>query len=201
MIALRTTGAFALALVVLVHTFTIAHRPAQSPGRCAQFVAQAKCNRMRNVLTGLCLCVITLSAFSQVRYPVPLLLDEEYGFISIPNSVALMDTATYRFSSSVNCKYVIFDPKGKSFFQFFKGKLLIAEGYYINSLDTLKDYTSCANCPPTARRIEVFQYFRPLKNGNWKEFINGSYEDRLYEKGVLISSKKRIKKEKLTSPL
>jgi len=80
---------------------------------------------------------------------------------------------------------------GKSYCEVYKNKKLYEKGYYENSLDTLKRYSSSVKGKGRRGKISVMKYFEPLKNGAWIETMKGKIKRRNYEmgEGVLIQAK------------
>lgn len=127
-------------------------------------------------------CLSNLSA--QPKYPCDLYIDG-FGFLGLSNDVNLNDTIRKAHSSNVYFRFVLFDPRGKSYMEIYKDNKLYAKGYYENSLDTLKDYASAFQTGETLSKIEVFKYFHPLKNGEWLELEKGKYVRRKYVMGIV----------------
>jgi hypothetical protein len=124
---------------------------------------------------------------AQPKYPCELYIDG-FGFLALSNNVNLNDTAKFVHSSNVYFRFVLFDPRGRSYFEIYKNNKLYAKGYYENSLDTLKDYASAVPIDGKPSKIEVVKYFRPLKNGEWVELVKGKYVKRRYDMGVIDKS-------------
>ncbi len=136
------------------------------------------------------LCCFTFGSPSfckgQAKYPVDLNI-QGIGMLSLTDDLVLRDTFNMKYGENTHLKFVIFDPRGKSYFEVFKKDKLFAKGYFENSLDTLKEYTSAIPIHGKPTKIEVYKYFKPLKNGEWTELYNGKYVTRKYVLGVLQS--------------
>lgn len=65
---------------------------------------------------------------------------------------------------------------------------IVACGYYMNSLDTLKRYDTVIVVDDIGRelvKVRVTKYFVPLRDGIW-QFYYPAYHERRYNKGVWI---------------
>jgi hypothetical protein len=66
---------------------------------------------------------------------------------------------------------------------------LMVQGYYINSLDTLKKYSIGKSAIDGSRHIHVLEYFQPLADGVWRYYANGKEPiKKIYKEGVLFNS-------------
>ncbi len=139
---------------------------------------------MKYLFVGFILFFNCFCLHAQPKYPCDVYIDG-FGFLGLSNDVSLNDTTRIVHSSNVYFRFVLFDPRGKSYFEIYKNNKLYAKGLYENSLDTLKDYTSAVPIDGKASKIEVVKYFRPLKNGEWLELIKGKYVRRKYNMGII----------------
>ncbi len=64
---------------------------------------------------------------------------------------------------------------------------VIVKGSYIGGLDTLKKYSIATSTePPFKQSIRIFNYFEPLKNGEWQWYRkNKLIRKEYWDKGVL----------------
>jgi len=120
---------------------------------------------------------------AQSKYPIDLYM-AGYGYLALTNDINLNDTVQVIHSENVYFRFVLFDPKGKSYFEIYKDKKLFSKGYYENSLDTLKTYTSAVPIGGKPSKIEIHKYFQPLKNGEWIELVKGKYIKKKYNMGI-----------------
>ena len=134
-------------------------------------------------------CFITAFTFicyisiGQARWPIPVYY-EKYGvYHHFTNDVNLKDTTKVQIREDIYFRIVLFDSKGKSYFEAYKNNRLYEKGYFENSLDTLKKY-SVSIGGLKDKKIKVFQYFHPIKDGVWFETISGRLIKRKYVMGV-----------------
>ena len=82
----------------------------------------------------------------------------------------------------------IADCKGKmKIRQFNKSGALMIEGFYENSLDTLKKYSIGKSAIDGTRGVSIMEYFQPLAEGTWIYYINGKEsKKKIYHKGILL---------------
>jgi len=118
-------------------------------------------------------------------------LPEYSRYIRLSDNLKLNDTVTIVHSPNTYFRFVFFDTMGKSYCEVYKNKKLYEKGYYENSLDTLKRYSSSVKGKGRRGKISVMKYFEPLKNGAWIETMKGKIKRRNYEmgEGVLIQTK------------
>lgn len=85
----------------------------------------------------------------------------------------------------------LFDCKGRMSFKVFdsKGKLTL-EGFYINSLDTLRKYSIGKSAIDGSKKVEVINYFQPLPDGVWRYYKEGKIIKTIQYKGGLINKEK-----------
>jgi hypothetical protein len=137
---------------------------------------------------GLFLILITLivgSVHGQGKWPVPIYF-EKYGvYHHLSNSVSLNDTAIIMHSENIFFKIVLYDAKGRLYFESYKNNKLHEKGSFENSLDTLKKYIIAVG-GKNDKRIKLLQYFHPLKNGIWFETIKGKLVKKEYNMGIEI---------------
>ncbi len=96
----------------------------------------------------------------------------QYG-VQIRSIERLGDTIDYKVSSKEHFKFVFFDTRGKSYCERFRSGKLYEQGYFENSLDTLKVYVSSRDLNGNHSPVRVQKYFEPVKNGIWKIYSNG----------------------------
>jgi hypothetical protein len=107
----------------------------------------------------------------------------QYGtYFDLPHHYKIGDTITWKISKDKIVRIVFYNQMGKSFSEAFENGTLIEKGYYENSLDTLKTYSS-----PYRRGkrgpIRVLRYFEPVKNGLWLEFRGKRLREVNYKLG------------------
>jgi hypothetical protein len=133
-----------------------------------------------------CIVVCTLiccHTIGQSKWPIPIYL-EKYGvYLRLTNDVNLNDTAKIPFSEDIFFRVVLFDARGKSYFEAYKNNKLYEKGYLENSLDTLKKYTVSIGGVHD-KKVKVIQYFQPLKNGLWYETVKGKLVKKRYHMGI-----------------
>lgn len=108
----------------------------------------------------------------------------EYNVL-VESSFKLEDTILQKYSHNEYFKFVFFDLKGKCYCERYIDGKLCEKGYFGNSLDTLKKYVSGKYIHGKASKISVFEFFQPLKNGEWIIYKNGVAKKELYIMGVL----------------
>lgn len=129
------------------------------------------------------LIVSNFNSFGQAKWPIPIYF-EKYGvYRHLTNDVNLNDTAKIFFTDEIFFKLVLFDGRGKSYFEVYKNNKLFEKGYFENSLDTLKKY-SVSIGGIRDKKIKVIQYFQPLKNGIWLETVKGKVVRKKYNMGI-----------------
>ena len=81
----------------------------------------------------------------------------------------------------------LFECKGRMNFKVFNSKKkMIVQGSYINSLDTLKKYSTSRSAINGNKRIKVLSYFQPLPDGVWKYYSEGKQTKIVhYIRGVI----------------
>ena len=129
--------------------------------------------------------VFNVGLKAQRKWPVPLYLPEYGVYLNLTNDISLNDTAIITYSQNIYFKIVLFEGNGKSYFEVYKNDKLYEKGYYENSLDTLKKYSSAVKVNGSSGPIRIFSYFQPLKNGEWIETKNGKLVKKIYNMGVL----------------
>ncbi len=124
-------------------------------------------------------------------WSIPIYFPEYSRYIRLSNDVRLNDTVTFVHSPNIYFRFVFFDKMGKSYCEVYKKKKLYEKGYYENSLDTLKRYSSSVKGRGKRGKISVLKYFEPLKNGVWIETVKGKLKRKNYAmgEGVLIQAK------------
>jgi hypothetical protein len=118
---------------------------------------------------------------------VPIHLSEYGGsYWNLPDSMKLGDTVRVVYSANIYFKFVLIDYRGASYCEVFKNNKLYEKGYYLNSLDTLKTYTSTRDPGLNGRGKgkKILAYFEPLRNGEWIIYKNGKPIVRKYIKGI-----------------
>lgn len=82
----------------------------------------------------------------------------------------------------------LYDCKGRmKFSQFNKAGVLQVEGFYANSLDTLKKYIMARSAVVRSKRIYVYKYFEPLADSTWTYYENGKpLTKEIYHSGILV---------------
>jgi len=135
----------------------------------------------------LALSLIKSKAQNNPQLHIPIYLSN-YGdrYLYLPDSIKLNDTIRMDYSASIHFKFVFFDYRGASYCEVFKNNKLYEKGYYLNSLDTLKTYTSTRNPGLNGRGKgkKILAYFEPLRNGEWIIYKSGKPIVRKYIKGV-----------------
>lgn len=140
---------------------------------------------MIKIIFHLCFFIfVTVNINGQAKWPIPIYF-ENYGvYHRLNNEVNLNDTTIISYSEDIYFKVVLFDTKGKSYFESYKKKRLFEKGYFENSLDTLKKYSISVG-GHNDRKMSVIKYFHPIKNGNWLETDKGKLVKKYYEMGIL----------------
>lgn len=108
----------------------------------------------------------------------------EYG-VTVLEINKLGDTLHYNKSSKENFKFVFYDERGKCYCERYVNNVLQEKGYYENSLDTLKRYTSGRFANGKTSPMKVQKYFQPLKNGEWIIRKGGREVKEIYSMGIL----------------
>ena len=113
---------------------------------------------------------------------IKILLPQFGTYFDLPNNYKIGDTLTWKISKGKIIRMVFFNYMGNSYSEAFNKGILMEKGYYENSLDTLKTYSS-----PYKRGkrgpIRVLKYFEPIKNGLWLEIKNGKLTKVTYRQG------------------
>lgn len=102
--------------------------------------------------------------------------------------VKCKDSITHFLKDSSFLKLEIYNCMGEMKIKQFNrtGEILIT-GQYIASLDTLKEYLAVYNLGDVIGRIEVHNFFQPLKDGVWVYYQNGKeMRKEKYKQGMLI---------------
>lgn len=134
-------------------------------------------------------CIIIVSAFicyhtiAQSKWPIPIYLKKYGVYLRLTNDVNLNDTAKIPFSEDIFFRLVLFNAKGKSYFEAYKNNNLYEKGYFENSLDTLKKY-SVSIGGIHDKKVKVIKYSQPLKNGTWYEADKGKLTSKRYSMGI-----------------
>jgi len=71
----------------------------------------------------------------------------------------------YRSDDTITFKFHVEDCMGQGHMDTYKDRVLIARQYFINSLGTLKAYTTNINAVTLEEWISVETYFEPLEDG------------------------------------
>jgi hypothetical protein len=115
-------------------------------------------------------------------------------YIYLPDTLKLFDTIRVDYDRYVYFKIVFKETKGECYFESYKNNRIYEKGNYINSLDTLKQYTSSRGTTSVLneRRIgkKIFRYFEPLRDGEWVLFTSKGLIRKLYITGVEVKSNK-----------
>lgn len=127
--------------------------------------------------------ILPIKSSCQGKWPITFYFDNYEVFYKLTNEVQLFDTAKISINEKLFFKIVMFDKKGKSYFEAYENNILSEKGFYENSLDTLKKYIVQIRNPKD-HRIKVLKYFQPLKNGEWYELVDGKLEKKVYRKGI-----------------
>lgn len=117
-------------------------------------------------------------------WPVPFYFPEYQVYLKITNNVNLYDTCKIIYSEKIFFKFVFFDKLGKSYCEVYKNERLYEKGYYENSLDTLKKYSTPVRTSNRPSMIKVLLYFQPIKNGEWFETKRGKVIKKKYKMGI-----------------
>ena len=129
-------------------------------------------------------CVLILNNLcSGQKWPVPIYFPEYSRYITLSDEVNLNDTIIINHSQTIFFKFVFFDAKGKSYCEVYKNKKLYEKGFYENSLDTLKRYSSSVKGGRRRGRIFILKYFEPVKHGKWIETEKGKLKKKVYDMG------------------
>lgn len=105
--------------------------------------------------------------------------------------VVLEDSGKIPLDGKYKAKIYLYDCKGKMYLKLYKNNVLISEGNYANSLDTLKEYVYDIDPFTGSCYLLVSSYFEPLKQGYWKFYDkNGRYLKKVYHKILLADSLK-----------
>lgn len=109
---------------------------------------------------------------------------KEFSIYFLPDSCVCK--MNLDLSSKEKMTINLFDCKGKMSFKIFnsKGKLTV-EGFYINSLDTLRKYSIGKSAIDGSKKIEVMNYFQPLPEGVWNYYKEGKIIKSVhYKEGI-----------------
>ncbi len=120
--------------------------------------------------------------------------DYSKKYVYLPDTLKLFDTVRVDYDRFVYFKIVFKDTKGECYFESYKNNRIYERGNYINSLDTLKQYTSSRGTTTVLneRRVgkKIFKYFEPLRNGEWVLFTSKGLIRKQYFNGVEVKSNK-----------
>lgn len=142
---------------------------------------------MKKIILIILILVCQKNLIGQPKWPIPMYLPEYGVYLKITNDVNLNDTAKIPFSQNTYFRFVFKDSRGKSYCEVYRNNKLYEKGYYENSLDTLKKYSSAAKMNnTTGGKIKVSKYFQPLKNGEWIETKRSKFIKKNYEMGIEI---------------
>ena len=115
---------------------------------------------------------------------VPKIYFEEYG-VEIRSTPYIGDTLTYKKSDNEYFKSVFYDKRGKCYCERYLQGKLYESGSYENSLDILKKYISGRYSSGKRTKIEVEEYYEPLKNGVWIILKNNQVIKHTYLMGII----------------
>ena len=133
------------------------------------------------------LIALKSTAQNNSQWLIPIHLSDYGGsYWRLPDSMKLNDTIRINYSATIYFRFVFFDSRGASYCEVFKNNKLYEKGYYLNSLDTLKTYTSNRNPGLNGRGKgkKILAYFEPLRDGEWIIYKNGKFIVKKYIKGV-----------------
>lgn len=137
---------------------------------------------MRSIIK-LSLITLLFSGFQSPKKIVPIWF-EEYG-VEIFEVRPIGDTIRYNKSSEEDFKFVFYSSKGKCYCERYLNGKLSEQGYFANSLDTLRRYVAGRSLKGERGPIRVQEYFQPLKNGEWIVYTD-KVNKETYKLGVLI---------------
>jgi len=121
-----------------------------------------------NIISVICLCLFIDSAFAQSKKcNLPILIDE-YGIYK--NFTKLNVKIKEDITEDSYMEVVLYDCMGAMQLKGYKNNLVVVEGNYINSLDTLKACLKVLDPIELKESIIIQKYFQPLKNGTWKYY-------------------------------
>jgi hypothetical protein len=85
----------------------------------------------------------------------------------------------------------LYDCKGRmKFSQFNKAGILQVEGFYVNSIDTLKKYSMARSAVNGSKRLFIYKYFEPLADSTWTYYENGKPSTKkVFHGGILVDPK------------
>lgn len=114
--------------------------------------------------------LLSVISYSQNKY-VKIYLPQYSTYFDIPDSYNIGDTLIWKVTKDKYIKIVFFDLRGRSYCEVYDGENLMEKGHYINSLDTLKRYSSSVSAMGKRKKskISILKYFQPLKDGEWIE--------------------------------
>ena len=115
--------------------------------------------------------------------PVPIYFSE-YG-VTVLEIDKLGDTLHYNKSGKESFRFVFYDKRGKCYCERYVNNVLKEKGYYENSLDTLKRYTSSRFSNGKSSPMKVQKYFQPLKDGEWIIRKRNREVKVIYSMGIL----------------
>jgi hypothetical protein len=144
--------------------------------------------RKINILILLVLILNQKTVTAQRKWPIPLFFPSYGVYINLTNDINLNDTAKIIISQKIYFKLVLKNSSGESYCQVYRNNKIFEKGYYVNSLDTLKKYLIPNSNKNRPGKIEVINYFQPLKNGEWLETIGKDLVIKHYLNGVEISN-------------
>ena len=136
----------------------------------------------KQILFSIFIFIVSCIACCGQENNVKILLPQYGTYFDLPQNYKIGDTLVWKVTKDKYVKIIFFDFRGKSYSEVFDGKNLIERGYYVNSLDTLKRYSSSNNRGKQGR-ISVLKYFEPLKNGSWIEMRQGKLVSVSYRNG------------------
>lgn len=127
----------------------------------------------------------SFNCISQAKWSIPIFFENFGRYHYFTNDVNLNDTTIVKDSKNTFFKIVLFDSKGKCYFEAYKNNKIIEKGYYENSLDTLKKYSTQVGSGGK-KTLKILKYFYPLKNGDWYEYKKGKIIKSRYDMGIVI---------------
>jgi len=151
---------------------------------------------MRYLMTGLSIiCFFFLHAQDSSKWELPIYFsDYPKIYVYLPDSSRLNDTLRVDYDRYFYFKIVFKNAKGECYFESYKNNRIYEKGSYINSLDTLKQYTSSRGTTTVLdeKRIgkRIFRYFEPLRNGEWFLFADKGWIRKRYINGVEVKDNK-----------
>jgi hypothetical protein len=117
------------------------------------------------------------------NYPVKIFIPQYNTYFELSDNYKIGDTLVWKVTREKKLRFVFFDSMGSSYSEAYKGIALIEKGYYVNSLDTLRTYSSPVKRGKKRGPVSILKYFEPLKNGDWLEMRSGKMTKVVYLKG------------------